>query len=30
LTLKTKNEALKIGDGALPPSGTEIHRASMA
>jgi hypothetical protein len=28
LTLKTKNEALKTGDKALPPTKVEIHRAS--
>jgi hypothetical protein len=29
LTLKTENEALKTGVGALPPTRAEIHRASM-
>jgi hypothetical protein len=29
LTLKTKNEALKTGDGVLPPTRAEIHRVSM-
>jgi hypothetical protein len=30
LTLGIENEALKTGDGALPPMRAEIHRASMA
>jgi hypothetical protein len=30
LTLKMKNEALKTGNGALPSTRAEIHRASMA
>jgi hypothetical protein len=30
LTLKTENGALKTGDRALPPTRTEIYRASMA
>jgi hypothetical protein len=30
MTLKTKNETIKTGGRALPPTRAEIHRASMA